>query len=635
MKKSLLSVFIIAAINHSIAQEIAANWAFTNLNNFTFNTSTSIATDSDNNVYVAGNFRGLMDFDPSAAVNSLSTTAITTGFIAKYDANGNYIWSKKLGSTNDLSVKGIAIDANNNVCITGYFYGDADFDPDDVDEFVMTSAGTFAGQWDSFVCKLDEDGDFIWAKQLGGTGHDQASCIAVDANGNIYSAGVFGGISDYNPGVGTFDLTAAGAYDGYISKLDANGNFVWAKRLGGSVSDHINSICIDAANNVLTTGYFGGTADFNPDVAATENLTAVGDDVFISKLDLNGDFVWVKQVGGVGSQYANCISTDNAGNIFTAGIFNSMTDFDPDIVAAHSLTSTGSSDSYVLKLSSSGNFADVFVTGGSGFGNFIGVNSLAVDANNNIYTQGIFGGTIDFNHSVTQSNESTAATQDIYMTKINADGTYDWHAQLTATTNSTAKGITVDNQFNVISTGVFTGTMDFDPGLGNIDSTCYTGGKAIFIHSLVQCNLDASVTLTGATLTSNQSGATYQWMDCSTFSNVGGATNQNFSPSADGDYAVIVTQGGCKDTSTCYTVSGVGLNELNQNIISVFPNPTNANLTIQSAGKINTIAIYNAAGLLIQTETKNTFSVENLPAGIYFLQIQTDNGNSTARFVKE
>ena len=119
--------------------------------------------------------------------------------------------------------------------------------------------------------------------------------MRLDANGNVYTTGFFQGTPDFDPGSGIFNLNSTGGLDVFIQKLDASGNFVWAKQLGDTSSDNANSITVDASGNVYTIGYFSGTADFDPG-SGTFNLTSVGGlDVFISKLDASGNFVWAKK----------------------------------------------------------------------------------------------------------------------------------------------------------------------------------------------------------------------------------------------------------------------------------------------------------------------------------------------------
>lgn len=116
---------------------------------------------------------------------------------------------------------------------------------------------------------------------MGGTSADYGYSVKVDASGNVYTTGNFSGTVDFNTGTGTYNLTSVGLLDIFISKLDASGNFVWAKNFGGSSG---NSIIVDALSNVYVTGYFSGTKYFDPGTG-TFNLTSAGSyDIFIQKL---------------------------------------------------------------------------------------------------------------------------------------------------------------------------------------------------------------------------------------------------------------------------------------------------------------------------------------------------------------
>ncbi len=133
-----------------------------------------------------------------------------------------------------------------------------------------------------------QNADFVWAKSIGGILADIGRSVAVDASGNVYTTGDFQSTADFDPGPGTFNLTSAGSNDIFISKLDALGNFVWAKSMGGALRDMGNSIKVDSSGNLHLTGNFQGTADFDPS-AGTSNLTSAGDfDAFIVKLSQSG-----------------------------------------------------------------------------------------------------------------------------------------------------------------------------------------------------------------------------------------------------------------------------------------------------------------------------------------------------------
>ena len=144
------------------------------------------------------------------------------------------------------------------------------------------------------VASVADDGDLAWARQFAGDNSTDGKSIALDSTRNAISAGVFLGTTDFDPDAGTQALTAD-APDGYISKLDKTGAFVWAKQLDGSVSDI--RVAVDADNNIYAAGSFGGTTDFDPGAGEVE-LTPVGlTDVFVCKFGSDGGLAWAKQFG--------------------------------------------------------------------------------------------------------------------------------------------------------------------------------------------------------------------------------------------------------------------------------------------------------------------------------------------------
>jgi hypothetical protein len=119
---------------------------------------------------------------------------------------------------------------------------------------------------------------------FGGSANELSYSIAVDSSGNVYTTGYFAGTVDFDPGAGTTNLTSVGSEDGFVSKLDSSGNFVWAKSFGGSSSDSVTSIAVDSSRNVYTTGNFRDTVDFDPGAGTTNLTSGGGTDVFILRL---------------------------------------------------------------------------------------------------------------------------------------------------------------------------------------------------------------------------------------------------------------------------------------------------------------------------------------------------------------
>jgi len=164
-----------------------------------------------------------------------------------------------------------------------------------------------------------------WAIRVGGPNNDKGSSVAVDGSGNVYSTGYFEGTVDFDPGPGVVDLTSgAGSRAIFILKLDALGNYIWAKRIGANIFESSsigNSITVDGTGNVYVTGYFYHTVDFDPGTGIT-NLTSAGmADVFVLKLDGLGNYVWAKGFGAHHQDFGFSITVDGSGNVYTIGSF--------------------------------------------------------------------------------------------------------------------------------------------------------------------------------------------------------------------------------------------------------------------------------------------------------------------------
>jgi hypothetical protein len=395
----------------------------------------------------------------------------------------------------------------------------------------------------------------VWVKQLGGTGNDISYGIALDAAGNVHSTGYFEGTADFDPGLSIFNLVSAGVSDIFISKLDGNGNYLWAKRMGSTGSESGYSLVIDASGNVLTTGFFNGTVDFDPNSGTSNLVSAGGADIFIQKLTSTGTLVWARKIGGSGNDFGKCIDTDPSGNVFSTGGFNGSVDFDPG-TGTFSLTAPGGNyDIYISKLNSSGNFVWARNITSSAFSDF--GNGIDVDAAGYIYTTGFFGGTADFDPGVATYTLPTVGLQDAYVNCLDASGNFVWAKGIGSTSNDNGNAIKTDNSGNIYFTGAYQLTPNFDPGTGTFTMTS-NGLSDIFVEKLFQ--------LTPPTITASPSpsfcagnSVTLATIPATSYTWSNGSNNSTVSIGSAGNYSVTVTLSACAVTSSAITLYSIAL----------------------------------------------------------------------------
>ena len=378
----------------------------------------SIATDASGNVYVTGYFESTVDFDPGPDTLNLISNGNRDVFVQKLDASGNLLWAKSLGGTSGDDGTSIITDASGSIYVTGSFKNTVDFDPGPGTLNITANTSS-----DIFLLKLDTGGNLIWAKAMGGAGFDYGFSTTTDGSGNVYVTGQFESTVDFDPDTGTVNLTSNGSDDIFVQKLDASGNLLWARSMGGITNDYCYSITTDASDNVCITGVFAGTVDFDPG-AGTLNLTAVGaNDIFVQKLDTNGNLLWVKSMGGIGNDGGNSIVTDGSGNIYVTGQFESTVDFDPGPDTLN-ITANGIwYDIFVQKLDPSGNLLWVKAMGGNSydFGN-----SISTDISGNVYVTGSFYNTVDFDPGPGTHTLISNGVNDIFVQKLDSNGNLVW-----------------------------------------------------------------------------------------------------------------------------------------------------------------------------------------------------------------
>jgi len=313
----------------------------------------SIAVDSAGNVYVTGYFRDTVDFDPGSGEEIRFSEGYNDVFVEKLDSVGNFLWVRTFGGKNFDKANSLTIDINCNVYVTGYFKDTVDFDPS-LGEDIHISAGYS----DFYIEKLDASGDFQWVKTFGNVSTDEGYSITSDNSGNIFVTGCFSDTVDFDSGIGVDNHISAGYEDVFVLKLDTGGNYIWAKTFGGIDEDYGISIATDYYGDVYVSGFFWESPNFDPGTGV-ESYTSNGDgDVFVEKLDANGNFLWVRTFGGLDDDYSSSVSINNTGILYVTGYYRDTVNFNSGS-SIDSQVSMGYEDIFVQKLSQT--FVDVSI----------------------------------------------------------------------------------------------------------------------------------------------------------------------------------------------------------------------------------------------------------------------------------
>jgi uncharacterized repeat protein (TIGR01451 family) len=446
----------------------------------------SIAVDAVGNVYAIGDFYETVDFDPGSNIFNLMDINNGDIFISKTDPSGAFVWAKRIGGAGLDVGLGITLDMLGHIYITGSFQGTVDFDP---------NAGIFnivspSGSSEIFVSKLDTSGGLIWAKAMLGNFDDAGLSIAVDVTGNVYTTGYFKQTVDFDPGAGIANLTSTGGVDDiFVSKLDALGNFVWAKKMGGSSQDRGLSATVDSMGNVYTTGFFYGTVDFDPSAGIANLISSGQNDIFVQKLNASGGFVWAKRIGGTDYDSHAKTVLDAVGNIYTTGTFKNTVDFDPG-VGIYNLTSAGQRDIFVSKWDTSGALVWAKRMGSIAEEHS---SSIEIDMAGNIYTTGILSctnGSVDLDPDAGIVNAPCSGLSNLFVSKLSNSGLFLWAEVMGGTFYEPV--ISLDAFGNIYTAGYFQGTPDFDPS-GGIFNITSLGFGDIFMVKLSQNGISGRV----------------------------------------------------------------------------------------------------------------------------------------------
>ena len=287
----------------------------------------ALVVDRDGNIYLTGYFSGTARFG-SINVTSSGNNDV---FIAKIDSAGDPQWVRKGGGSREDRGRGVALDRQGNVFITGTFTQSANFSGTTLNS---------QGKNSLFVTKYDNNGNFQWAKGAG-TCCDttRGNAISVDLNGDAYIAGYF----KDNTTIGSNSFTAFGSSDIFVAKYNgSNGNVIWSKQAGGPYEDLAFACAFDTVKNQL---YVTGQVDDHGNFGSIYVGSAGNRDVVIAAYDANGTELWARPGGGNQRDAGQAITYDTLGNIYTTGFFNDTASFGTTVLQGYPLA-----DFFVAKM---------------------------------------------------------------------------------------------------------------------------------------------------------------------------------------------------------------------------------------------------------------------------------------------
>jgi hypothetical protein len=453
-----------------------------------------VGTDSAGNVYVAGNFANLAHFgigpgeptDQSSGDPSQSDV-----FIAKFSSTGTLIWHEALqpsiGSPSNVasvSLGGIAVDGAGDVFLTGTLQGSVNVNPTPGQQTILDSSNGAI-----LLMKLAPDGTLDFAENLGAPStlpSSQPSAMALDGQGHVL-------------------LT----WEGNIASYNVDGSSRWAETIGGLA----NAITADRTGNILVTGSFSGTTNFDPG-PGVYNLTGItrGTDIFALKLDQSGNFLWAKGMlqtsssSNINDNYGSSVSTDSAGNVYLAGAYSGTVNFDP---GSGSFTLTpGFNDDYgvfengfVMKLDSSGNFAWAESPGAN-----IGNDTVTVDSSGQVFVSGTTKENFVLGHPILLPSGSQVILpgNGIFVMRLDSLGELQGVRESSISSPAFTTGIAVAPGGNVAIVGTYNDGQTF--GTTDLPQLTYGTGPTVASYFVAETSPIPNAP-TGATLTQVEGGS--------------------------------------------------------------------------------------------------------------------------------
>ena len=375
----------------------------------------------------------------------------------------------RVGSFGADFAKAVATDPTGNAYVISSFTGTVDFDPGS-----GTRARISRGGNDIALAKYRTDGSLAWATSLGGTGADIPYDVKLASSGSLYLAGYA------STGVSCNGLVVpnAGGRDAFIARVSALGSCEWAIAVGGALDDEARNLVVEPNGDVVVTGLFRGTVDFDPG-AGTALLTARGgSDGFVARYSSGGAFRQVVQFGGLDDDAGSTITRTLDGDLLVGGEFRGSATFGSALAPAI-LVSAGENDYFVARLATSLGLLWAIRGGGAG-ADLVSANGIVADPNGTVLVAGTFSGAADVDPAASVVLLTSQGLTDVFVVRYDGSGVWSGLARRFGGSGSDGvQGFARDASGNLYLAGWFQGSVDFDPGAGvQLRSALGTAGAA-------------------------------------------------------------------------------------------------------------------------------------------------------------
>lgn len=548
--------------------------------------------------------------DPNNIPRTFLRSLLLVALLSGINLHAQPQWFRGFGGTDAETAVSIASDGAGGIYSIGTFSGNTVFGSYNVSS---------NGKGDIYIIKSNAlNGNVLWIRQIGSSGEDNGYGIVCDKAGNVFCTGRFSG----NVSFGTHVLISSGIFDAFVARLEPSSGLVtWAVNTGGTGSDACLGIAADTTGGIFTCGYFQTKGIFG-----TTTLTAVGQNLnaYVTKIDTStGNVLWANGFGSGGYTYPISIACDNTGDVYLTGQFDGSM-----LVGTTTLTAIKYNDVFITKHNATSG-SPVWAVSMGGEGEDIG-NAITIGSDNQVYLGGRFEQTL----SVSQVTLVSEGNADAFVAKLDANiGTLNWITPFGGSSFEQVNGIGHDDSGNIFVTGQYNGICNFDG-----DLMMANGNADVFIcrlNSLADVTwnygMGGNLADSGSGIVTDKTNAVY----CTgNFQNAMKAEAQSVSSNGSTDVFIIKI-----DELTV----GLNKNSLEQNSLSVFPNPAHNYITLNSDGnpgqqfeiRITDISGREVVARKRLANPQQKIDISELEPALYFLTYVSGTSRQTIRFIKE